>query len=126
MKILIEDARRISSIQKRFEARFPYLRLAFFTKAHKRGQSSAWKDLADPRQTVGELRDPRPAGKIEIHSGMTVTGLEETFRRDFGLSVQVFRRSGDTWLETTATDTWTLEKQQREAAFMATRPDPDA
>ena len=31
--------------------------------------------------------------------------------KTFGLSAQVFRLSGDVWLETTSTDNWTLEEQ---------------
>jgi hypothetical protein len=30
------------------------------------------------------------------------------------LSVQVFRKSGKSWLETTFTDGWTLKKQNQE------------
>ena len=42
---------------------------------------------------------------------MSVTELETMFRENFGLYVQVFRRSGKLWLETTATDSWTLTVQ---------------
>jgi hypothetical protein len=42
---------------------------------------------------------------------MTVSNLEQKFRDVYGLSVQVFRRSGKAWLETTFTDGWTLEEQ---------------
>jgi hypothetical protein len=42
---------------------------------------------------------------------MTVEELEKSFLVKFGLNVQVFRKSGKSWLETTITDKWTLEKQ---------------
>jgi hypothetical protein len=50
-------------------------------------------------------------GAIEIFDQMTVKQLETTFREKFGLNVQVARRSGSMWLETTMTDNWTLKHQ---------------
>ena len=37
--------------------------------------------------------------------------LEKIFKDQFGLAVQVFRKSGNLWLETTMTDNWTLQQQ---------------
>lgn len=125
MKILISDTKQIRTIQKQFEAEFPHLRLEFFTKAHGRGESSLWDDLVDSHKTLGEFRYSHQTDKIEILPEMTVAVLEEMFRKNFGLSVQVFRRSGNAWLETTATDSWTLEKQQREAEFWASSLDAE-
>ena len=42
---------------------------------------------------------------------MTVTDFENALMDQFGLSAQVFRRSGNIWLETTITDYWTLKQQ---------------
>ena len=42
---------------------------------------------------------------------MTVGDLEQRFQDVYGLSVQVFRKSGKVWLETTVTDNWTLDEQ---------------
>lgn len=125
MKILISDTKQIRTIQKQFEAEFPHLRLEFFTKAHGRGESSAWDNQVDPHKTLGEFRHTHQTDKIEIVPDMTVAALEETFQKNFGLSVQVFRHSGDAWLETTTTDSWTLERQEREAEFWASSLDTE-
>ena len=37
--------------------------------------------------------------------------LEERFEKDFGLHVQVFRKSGNIWLETSVSDDLTLAQQ---------------
>jgi hypothetical protein len=42
---------------------------------------------------------------------MTVGELEQSFRDIYGLATQVFRKSGNNWIETTETVDWTLEKQ---------------
>jgi hypothetical protein len=39
----------------------------------------------------------------------------------YGLSVQVFRKSGNVWLETSATDNWTLRQQNNEGAELSTQ-----
>jgi hypothetical protein len=46
---------------------------------------------------------------------MKVGELEHAFNVKFGLSAQVFRKSGEIWLQTTTTDTWTLAKQNEVA-----------
>jgi hypothetical protein len=40
--------------------------------------------------------------------------LETLFQNRLGLYIQVFRKSGKVWLETTATDDWSLFKQNME------------
>lgn len=114
MKIFIENNKSVSAIQNEFNAVFPNLRLEFFTKVHQKSESSLWDDLISPEKTLGQFRHKDFTGDIEILPEMTVTVLEETFHKKFGLYVQVYRRSGDIWLETTATDNWTLEKQEQE------------
>ena len=48
---------------------------------------------------------------MTLSDGMTVTDFENALMDQFGLSAQVFRRSGNLWLETTITDYWTLKQQ---------------
>jgi hypothetical protein len=50
---------------------------------------------------------------------MTVTELESRFNTIYGLSVQLFRKSGRAWLETTVTDGWTLEEQNNEGEALS-------
>jgi hypothetical protein len=52
---------------------------------------------------------------------MTVQELERVFQDELGLYVQVFRKSGKVWLETTATDNWSLYKQNMEGQELSER-----
>ena len=61
--------------------------------------------------SLGECRAIRREGIITISPEMTVDELERGFDELYGLSVQVFRKSGKVWLETSVTDAWTLAKQ---------------
>lgn len=114
MLININDHRKIFAIQKEFSEVFPYLKLEFFSKPHKQGGSSPKDLMKHPAKTLGECRTIHSSGTITITPNMTVTGLENNFSDVYGLSVQVFRKSGNTWLETSATDNWTLEKQNKQ------------
>jgi hypothetical protein len=53
----------------------------------------------------------KDSGFVGVDESMTVLELENAFMDEFGLCVQVFRKSGNIWLETTMTDHWTLKQQ---------------
>ena len=57
------------------------------------------------------MRKVQGNGWVTLEKDQTVAKLEADFRVHFGLNAQVFRRAGKNWLETTSTDSWTLEKQ---------------
>lgn len=114
MKITINDHRKIFSIQKEFSEVFPYLKIEFFSKPHKVGGASSRKILKHPSKTIGQCRVIHNKGSITIKPSMTVAELEQNLNDVYGLSVQIFRKSGKVWLETTVTDGWTLEEQNRQ------------
>jgi hypothetical protein len=119
MKILINDRRKIHAIQEDFNKQFPYLKLEFFSKPHKVGGASPKKIMKVPGKTLGECRTIHDSGTMTITPQMTVADLEQNFRDVYGLSVQVFRKSGKVWLETTITDAWTLEEQNRQGESLS-------
>lgn len=114
MKITINDHRKIFAIQEEFNTLFPYLKLEFFSKPHKQGGATSKKFVKHNSKTLGECRTIHNTGEITIVPGMTVAELEQGFGHVYGLGVQVFRKSGKTWLETTVTDGWTLEEQNNQ------------
>jgi hypothetical protein len=119
MKINISDRRKIFAIQEEFSEMFPYLKLEFFAKPHQANGASAKKLMLHPGKTLAECRTVHTKGTLTIIPGMTVTDLEENFQSIFGLAVQVFRKSGKVWLETTVTDGWTLEEQNQQGEALS-------
>ena len=112
MQIRIEHTKKIHSIQKEFSHNFPYLKIEFFSKPHKNGESSLKKHLLRSDKAIGSCSlKPTTKKSISITPNTTVADLEKLFNQAFGLSIQVFRKSGNVWLETTVTDQWTLKKQ---------------
>lgn len=64
--------------------------------------------------TVSELTSIHNEFAVAFTDQTTVQALEKQMEESFGLHVQVFRRSGNIWLETTVTDEWTLEFQNEQ------------
>lgn len=114
MKMTINDQRKIFAIQEEFSGLFPYLKIEFFSKPHVSGGESPKKLIKHSSKTIGECRTSHNSGNMTITPGMTVTDLEQRFQDVYGLSVQVFRKSGKSWLETTVTDNWTLDQQNKQ------------
>lgn len=57
---------------------------------------------------------------LELTEDMPVSAVEQLFQDYFGLSAQVFRKSGGSWLETSLTDDWTLKRQNDEGFELRT------
>lgn len=114
MKIYISDTVTIKSIQADFNAKYPFLKLEFFSRPHTTGKGSEKKYMKTEDAILRDFRRVHSSGDLSISDKMTVTELETLFKEHYGLYVQVFRRSGKLWLETTATDNWTLENQNEQ------------
>jgi hypothetical protein len=119
MKVIINDRRKIYAIQEEFNAAFPYLKLEFFSKPHQPGDESPKKLIKSNSKTLGECRTIHNNGQITITKKMSVSDLEDRFRDVYGLSVQIFRQSGKAWLETTVTDGWSLEEQNKQGEALS-------
>ncbi len=111
MKLEINADRLIKEIQQDFNQAFPYLKIEFFNKPHGFQQPSNGKRNIAPATKIESIGKDDLRGNVEVSEDMTVAELEQNLRKQFGLSIQVFRKSGNIWLETTMTDNWTLRQQ---------------
>ena len=121
MTITINENRQLLELQQDFNAVFPFLKIEFFKAPHSIGEASAKNQLHDNNRMVSDCRLKKTEGLLSINDDMTVSDLEARFFDDFGLSAQIFRRSGNVWLETSATDNWTLRQQNEEGAELSFR-----
>jgi hypothetical protein len=69
--------------------------------------------------TIGEVRKVHNEGDLSIDGHQKVKTFEQSFHDKYGLNVQVFRKSGFMWMQTTSTDDWTLSKQNRKGGHSA-------
>lgn len=112
MYLEINGERLISDIQQDFGAVYPFLKIEFFRNGNIRRDRYPVNKLipaSQPVKTAWHYKQEK--GLLTLFDGMTVTDFENALMDQFGLSAQVFRRSGNIWLETTITDYWTLKQQ---------------
>ena len=120
LHLYIDLNSRLSEIQKEFNTNFPFLKIEFFKVPHKIGQGLKKDLIINSNKLVKDCTTIKKGGVIEFTTVTPVSDLETKFFKDFKLSVQVFRKAGSVWLETTATDSWTLEQQNEEGAEFST------
>lgn len=119
-EFIIRPNTKIITVQKNFNAVFPFLKLEFVKHRHGPNGSSSKKDLLAPHALLEIIAKGDHKTKAVIDENMTVAEVEALFMSQYGLSAQVFRKSGRLWLETTVTDDWTLKKQNMEGHELST------
>ena len=112
--LLIKTNDTIYEVQKKFDTYFPFLKIGFFNHNHSVNGASYKRDLLKTDVILKHIQKEKSKSQITITEDMAVGLLEELFSEIFGLSAQVFRKSGQSWLETTVTDDWTLKRQNEE------------
>ncbi len=119
MLLHIASTRLIGDIQKDFNMVFPFLKLEFY-RADETLSGSGAKRFLPGKYAVQNARRSKQEGDVLVDENMTVSQLENQFLALFGLGVQVHRKSGNLWLETTMTDNWTLQKQNEHGRELST------
>lgn len=109
MTLQILKGRTVGELQHDFNQAYPFLRVDIFKEINGSNNPIIKQRLTRniDLSAAGKLKE----GTLELNDYMTVGQLEKMFREQFGINVQVSRRSGPVWLETTVTDKWTLRQQ---------------
>lgn len=119
MRLHIDDRLKVRELQERFQKCFPLLKLAFYTKPHKRFQATDDEFLLNAEDMVGDIRHKGENGFLEIKSWYTTARVERELEERFGLHVQIFRQRPDgTWLQTSSSDDLTLYEQSELNNFL--------
>ena len=105
----VRKDRLVSDIQEEFNGAFPFLKIEFYKKTGSIAGNAARQVISKsvPLSKAGLMRE----GILKIDDNMSVGELEHIFCDQYGANVQVSRKSGSLWLETTMTDKWTLRQQ---------------
>lgn len=111
--MIISDDKTLREVKEEFHRYLPHLKIEFYATPHDSGKASSSKELLDPDLRIGEVRTSHQEGDLPVDAAMTVAEFEQAMRNKYGLFVQVFRKSGNLWMQTTATDHWTLAEQNR-------------
>lgn len=111
MTLLINKKQLISELQQAFNDVYPFLKIELFARKHNFQQASAAQGRLPGHLSLQEVSPHLSDGEVELPETMRVQELEGIFIDRFGLYLQVFRKSGNLWLETTMTASWTLKLQ---------------
>ncbi|RMG84696.1 MAG: hypothetical protein D6714_07380 [Bacteroidetes bacterium] len=117
--MIITDDKKLKDIQFEFHRKFPNLKIEFYKTPHGEREGSPVSDTLDPELTIAQVRTIDTEGDLSIDPHQKVKTLEKNFKDKYGLNVQVFRKSRALWIQTTATDDWTLAKQNRKGGHSA-------
>jgi hypothetical protein len=115
MEITVNKDKKLIEIKKEFQKRFPYLKLEFYSEQHGLEEGSPKGKTMNEALTIGQVQSKEASGSFALTGLTTVANLEDAFAQCFGLSVQVFRKSGKLWIQTSKTDHWTLAEQNQKA-----------
>ncbi|HEX2605946.1 MAG TPA: hypothetical protein VHK91_01160 [Flavisolibacter sp.] len=124
MLLPIHDNLLISDLQERFSKCFPCLKLEFYKVAHHPGKASEDAKLISPEKKIGAIRKKRKEGTFRILSSMTVREVEQQLEHYYGLHAQVFRNENGGWIQTTGTNSYTLQQQVNMCAHARISIDP--
>jgi glycerol-3-phosphate O-acyltransferase len=119
MRLIIDGNKKISVLKMEFNALFPYLKVEFFFIRDTKGEGTSKKAIVPDNKTLDECGTTHKGGEINILPDSTVAELEQNFIQNYNLGIQVFRQSGKAWLETSLTDSWTLEHQNRHGEMLS-------
>lgn len=116
MEILIYNNLKISELQHQFSSVYPFLKIEFFEIPQTVKGASQKLKLYPTDRKIGSCRKIQTEGSISLDYNQTVKALQQEFWNKYGLTVQVHRKSGKLWIETSLTDSWTLVRQNQEGA----------
>ena len=114
IEIPYQGSMSLLTLKGAFSVHFPYLKWEFFYTHHEKQEGSPKKEMVTTNLRMEQLNPSIQGGILQFHSETTVHELEEMIWQQCGIDVQVFRKSGTIWLETTVTDQWTLAFQNEQ------------
>ncbi|MBX7240855.1 MAG: hypothetical protein K1X92_03835 [Bacteroidia bacterium] len=118
MKLIIQKNEPISTIQEAFHQYFHYLKIEMYSRSHEIHDLSSNKQQLAHNTLFSAIATLKKEGEFEFSEDTPTGNFEMKLWEEFGIGVQVFRRSGHLWIQTASTDDWSLMKQNEESRIM--------
>src|SRR5687767_13661610 len=109
MFIELNDNTTFRQIQEIFSNYYPYLKIEFYNKPHRKYKTSENAYLQYSGETIGQYRKTHLSGLLEIQPWYKAGDVEREFQQRFDLPVQIFRKEKTSWEQTTGMDDFTLK-----------------
>ncbi|AFK01528.1 hypothetical protein Emtol_0374 [Emticicia oligotrophica DSM 17448] len=104
MNLTVIPEKNATELINQFHEIYPFLRLEIYYRGAEMSDAAhecLIKDIVHKKAVEG----------FEISPNMSVLEVETLFWEKMGLQVSIFRKSGKTWLESSFTNYWSLERQ---------------
>ncbi len=111
-----DDFMTLKSIKDQFSAKYPHLKIEFFDIKHAVGEASPKELVYDEAFRIKDIRKEGAMIPVSIHGNLKTSTLEKIFEEELGIFIQVYKKSNNVWIQTTATDDWTLSQQESDMA----------
>jgi hypothetical protein len=108
MLLKIERNMTIDQVNHNLHTKFPYLKLVFFKQANNNEEDNSENRITALYTPLIDIYPNLRNALINLNGNLQVRNLETKINEITGARVQVFRRSGNVWLETLTTDNKTL------------------
>ena len=113
MKLFIEKESLAEDVKKIFTTCYPFLKIEFYKKKPVHANVIQKKEVMPLTLPLIQFTNGSDKTVIDIGHNVTVEQLEDQFA-SLGLLSEVFRKSGNVWIETSLTSNWTLQQQNME------------
>ncbi|MDB5245641.1 MAG: hypothetical protein JWQ40_35 [Segetibacter sp.] len=117
-ELIISGYSVVRDIQKAFNSHYPFLKIEFST--NPKGVFSLKKHMVSPESSMSKITHLPTPIQLNVAEYRTVAEVEKDCTEFLGLSMQVFRKSGNVWNVISLTDSWTLESQNNAGEFIST------
>ena len=111
MILEIDEITTIGELQRHFSASFPFLKLAVCKNVSMINDANKCIEIKDSDTLINTLRTKHREVFLEIHYWQKTGTIEKLFLHKAALHVQLLRKQGEHWIETSGTDELTLEEQ---------------
>ncbi len=122
-EIYINNDTSLKEIQTVFNESYPYLNIEFFI-GKKKALNNKNKKFSANYQVKDFTFVTAPVA-VDITPTRTIKEIEIDFKRLAGLTIEVFRKSGNVWNGISLTENWTLENQNSAGKFISSEMDVD-
>ena len=113
--IKVNGALSLIEAQSAFNEFFPFLKIDFYTKASDIKNGFKLKVVENLNSDFNRFtKKSNSPAELIITPDLSVSDLDKMFFENFGLNIQIHRNSGRLWLQINATDSWSLEEQNKQ------------
>jgi hypothetical protein len=117
MELHVCKTTSLREVKRQFSTYFPFLKLEFFVYRHHTEETALHKKIYTGLY-IDNTSEFFKEGSICFSFSTSIAEFEQKFQIELGLAAKVFRKSADTWIDTTQTAHLTLGRQNNMGASL--------